>query len=141
MKNGITGLGGIFFKSKDPKASMDWYAQNLGLEVDGQYGTSFSWLSDQNPENRGYTVWSRVKETTDYFKPAELPFMVNFRVANLEALLVELAAKGIQQIGEMQAFEYGKFAWIMDPNGVKIELWEPNDEAYNQMAGSQVHKT
>jgi predicted enzyme related to lactoylglutathione lyase len=140
-RKGITGLGGIFFKSKDPKASMDWYSKNLGLTVDENYGASFLWRSDQNPEKAAYSVWSPFKETTKYFEPAQVPFMINFRVENLVELLHDLKANGIEQVGEMQEFEYGKFAWIIDPDGVKIELWEPADQSYGDMCGDKIHRT
>lgn len=109
--------------------------------MDGAYGTSFSWRSGESPEKKGFTAWSPMKNDTTYFNPSEQPFMINYRVEDLEALLVELKKEGIDQVGEMESHEYGKFAWIMDPNGVKIELWEPIDEEYDRMVGDGVHLT
>ena len=137
----VTGLGGIFFKTADPKQSMEWYQKHLGIQMDGSYGTSFVWRSAQNPENKGFTAWSPMKKDTTYFSPSEQPFMINYRVENLEALLAVLKEEGIDQVGEMESHEYGKFAWIMDPNGVKIELWEPFDTKYDEMVGDGVHPT
>ncbi len=128
----VTGIGGIFFKTKDPAKTKAWYAKHLGLNAD-DYGTSFEWRYSDDPDKKGFTAWSPMKESTDYFFPSEKQFMINFRVANLEALIVELKKEGVEQIGEVQLFEYGKFAHILDPEGNKIELWEPVDEEYTKM--------
>jgi predicted enzyme related to lactoylglutathione lyase len=128
----VTGIGGIFFKANDPKKIKQWYGNHLGLNTD-DYGTSFEWRQSDDPDKKGYTAWSPMKENTDYFFPSEKQFMINFRVANLEALLIELKNEGVEQIGEIQLFEYGKFAHILDPEGNKIELWEPADEEYTKM--------
>ena len=116
----VTGLGGVFYKVADPASTRAWYAEHLGMAVD-DYGCSFA--PDADP--KAQTVWSPFKAATDYFVPSALPFMVNFRVDDLDALLAELAAKGIACVGEPLAESYGKFGWIMDPDGLKIELWEP----------------
>ncbi len=128
----VTGIGGIFFKTKDPAKTKAWYTKHLGLNAD-DYGTSFEWRHSDDPDKKGFTAWSPMKESTDYFFPSEKQFMINFRVANLEALIVELKKEGVEQIGEVQLFEYGKFAHILDPEGNKIELWEPVDEEYTKM--------
>lgn len=125
MNKKVTGIGGIFFKSKNPETTKQWYAQHLGLKVDN-YGSTF-WWKDQNGKDC-LTQWSPFKSDTDYFDPSSQPFMVNYRVENLTELLTELKNAGIKQVGEIQEFDYGKFAWIMDPDGHKIELWEPVDE-------------
>ena len=130
----VTSLGGIFFKSNDPKKINAWYETHLGISTD-QYGTSFEWRHADDPSKKGFTVWSPFKETTDYFAPSEKGFMINFRVENLEELLKLLQSEGIEQVGETQVYEYGKFAHIMDPEGNKIELWEANDEEYDKMIG------
>ncbi len=135
----VTSIGGIFFKCNDPKAQREWYANHLGLKVD-DYGTSFEWRKSDKPEEKGFSVWSTFKNDTDYFQPSQKDFMVNFRVDDLEALLEVLKKEGVQQVGEMQVFEYGKVAHIMDPEGNKIELWEPNDGQYGDMVGSVVTK-
>ncbi len=135
----VTSIGGIFFKCNDPKAQREWYANHLGLKVD-DYGTSFEWRKSDKPEEKGFSVWSTFKNDTDYFQPSQKDFMVNFRVEDLGALLEVLKKEGVQQVGEMQVFEYGKFAHIMDPEGNKIELWEADDEQYGKMVGSVVTK-
>jgi predicted enzyme related to lactoylglutathione lyase len=129
----VTGLGGIFFKCNDPEKLREWYAEHLGLNTD-QYGTSFEWRKADMPESKGYTVWSTFKNDTVYFAPSEKQYMFNFRVENLEWLLEELKKEGINQIGEIQVYEYGKFANIMDPEGNKIELWEANDDEFEKMS-------
>lgn len=139
MKKKVTALGGIFFKCNDPKAQREWYANHLGLVTD-DYGTTFEWRKSDRPEEKGYSVWSTFKNDTDYFAPSTKEFMINFRVADLVGLLAELKKEGIQQVGEIQEFEYGKFAHIMDPEGNKIELWEPVDGEYGKMVGDVVTK-
>jgi predicted enzyme related to lactoylglutathione lyase len=129
----VTSIGGIFFRTKDPKAIREWYGKHLGLNIDDQYGTSFEWRHAEAPEKKGYTVWSPFKETTDYFGPNGKDFMINYRVENLEKLLEVLKSEGVEVAGDIQTFEYGKFGWIMDPEGNKIELWEPVDEEYDKM--------
>jgi D-3-phosphoglycerate dehydrogenase len=123
----VTGIGGVFFKSSDPKSLKDWYKTHLGLGTD-DYGCTFWWKDDAG--NPCATQWSPFSETTGYFAPSEKPFMQNFRVHDLDALLGNLRAEGVETVGEPQTFDYGKFAWIMDPEGNKIELWEPNDRAF-----------
>jgi lactoylglutathione lyase len=135
----VTGIGGIFFKCDDPQAQRDWYANHLGLKVD-DYGTSFEWRKADKPDEKAYSVWSTFKKDTDYFEPSKKEFMINFRVDDLEALLVELKNEGVQIVGEVQQFEYGKFAHIMDPEGNKIELWQSIDEEYGKMVGDVVTK-
>ena len=138
---GINGFGGIFFKTENPKETMAWYKEVLGLKTDGAYGATFEWRSLENPERKGSTVWSPFKQETDYFSPSEKPFMLNFRVKNLDKLLAHLQEKGITQIGETQVFDYGKFAWILDPEGIKIELWEPEDEVFGAMTEGNTQPT
>jgi len=128
----VTSLGGIFFKCKDPKQIREWYRDHLGFKTD-DYGANFEWRHADDPNKKGTTVWSPFKESTDYFKPSEKEFMINFRVENLEELLKILKEEGVEQIGEMQVYEYGKFAHIMDPEGNKIELWEAVDEVFGEM--------
>jgi predicted enzyme related to lactoylglutathione lyase len=126
----VTGIGGLFFKAKDPEKIKEWYKQHLGLPCN-QYGANFTWKKD-NGEN-GYTVWSPFKEDTTYFDPAEKPFMFNYRVENLDALLEVLKAEGVTVVGTTEVYDYGKFGWIMDPEGNKIELWEPVDKVFDEM--------
>ncbi|WP_424492980.1 VOC family protein [Salinimicrobium sp. GXAS 041] len=127
MKNRVTGIGGIFFKTKDPNAVKDWYNKHLGLNTD-QWGCTF-WWKDENG-NKCSTQWSPFKEDTTYFEPSKKEFMMNFRVENLEELLEVLKEEGVEVMDEIQKVEEGKFGWIMDPEGNKIELWEPNDKAF-----------
>ena len=122
----VTGLGGFFFKSTDPGAAKNWYKKHLGLNTD-DYGCTFKW-KDEN-ENDGTTHWSPFKADTDYFEPSKKEFMMNFRVENLVELLKVLKKEGITIVGEMEEYEYGKFGWILDNDGNKVELWEPIDAA------------
>ncbi len=126
MPNKVTGLGGIFFKCDDPAAVREWYNKHLGLNA-GQYGATFDWRHDEEPDKKGQSVWNTFPKTTKYFEPSGKEFMINLRVENLEWLVEELKKEGIALVGEMQVYEYGKFAHIMDPEGNKIELWEAID--------------
>lgn len=125
----VTGIGGIFFKCENPEAIKKWYSENLGLGVDA-YGSNFIWRQAGNPEKKGHTQWSPMSSETDYFGPSQKDFMINYRVANLEKLVDELRRNGVEVVDEIETFEYGKFVHIMDPEGHKVELWEPNDEVY-----------
>lgn len=132
MKKRVTGIGGIFFKVKDPNATKTWYQKHLGLSTD-KYGTAFEWRSSENPESKGFTQWSPMQDSTDYFLPSQKEFMINYRVEDLEGLVAELKAEGVQVLDEIQTFEYGKFVHILDPDGHSIELWEPIDEVYDDL--------
>ncbi|RZJ68507.1 MAG: hydroxyacid dehydrogenase [Flavobacterium sp.] len=123
----VTGIGGVFFKTKNPDELKDWYKKHLGLNTD-QYGCTFWWKDRYG--NDCSTQWSPFAEDTTYYEPSEKQFMQNFRVSNLDLLLEKLAADGVTMVGEPEAHEYGKFGWILDPEGNKIELWEPNDRAF-----------
>lgn len=126
MKKRVTGLGGFFFKTKDPDKIKDWYARQLGLATDA-YGCTFWWKDKEGKDCA--TQWSPMKDDTSYFKPSTSSFMINFRVENLEELLGVLSQEGITVVGEMETYDYGKFGWILDPDGNKIELWEPLNES------------
>lgn len=128
----VTGVGGIFFKCKNPEEIRNWYSEKLGLTTD-KYGTSFEWRQSQNPEQKGFTVWGPFADSTGYFNPSKKEFMINLRVDNLRELLEELKAKDVDTIGEIEEFEYGLFAHIIDPEGTKIELWEPFDNEYDKI--------
>jgi len=123
----VTGLGGVFFKSNDPKAINEWYVKNLGLPV-GQYGTTFEWREDEDPEKKGSTSWCAFPNDTKYFNPSEKPFMINYRVDNLVSLVEELKKENVTIVDELAEYDYGKFIHILDPEGNIIELWEPADE-------------
>ena len=127
MKKRVTGLGGFFFKSKDPDNVKKWYNEHLGLNTD-QYGCTFHWKDHEGKDCS--TQWSPMNEDTEYFKPSEKQFMMNFRVENLEELLKVLKKEGVTVVGEMETYDYGKFGWILDPEGNKIELWEPVDQDF-----------
>ena len=120
-------MGGFFFKTKDPNAIKQWYNKHLGLNTD-QYGCTF-WWKDKKGEDCS-TQWSPMKEDTNYFEPSESPFMMNFRVENLVELLKVFGQEGVTVVGEIEEYNYGKFGWILDPDGNKLELWEPNDKAF-----------
>jgi predicted enzyme related to lactoylglutathione lyase len=123
----VTGIGGVFFKAESPEAMKEWYNKHLGIPAD-KYGHIFRWRGDANPEERGSTTWSPFPASTTYFAPSEKQWMINYRVENLKALLEELRKEGVTVIGEMEEYDYGKFGWILDPEGNKIELWEPVEE-------------
>lgn len=128
----VTGIGGIFFKCKDPQKVKEWYKEHLGMNTD-EYGCSFKFRKEENPEKNGYLQWSPFNEDTKYFDPSDKQFMINYRVENLVDLLEELRSSGVQVVGEIQEFDYGKFAHIVDLEGNKIELWEPVDEVFDAM--------
>ncbi len=123
----VTGIGGMFFKAENPTLLKEWYKKHLGLNTD-DYGCTFWWNDKKG--NDCSTQWSLFKNDTNYFEPSKKEFMQNFRVHDLEGLLKKNIAEGVTIIGEMQTYEYGKFAWILDLEGNKIELWEPIDSAF-----------
>jgi len=122
----ITGIGGIFFKCKDPDKMKDWYKAHLGFETD-PYGTSFEWRQSNDTTKKGLTVWSPVSDMTTYFEPSAKEFMINYRVENLAELVEQLKNEGVTVLDEIETFEYGKFVHLLDIENNKIELWEPND--------------
>lgn len=128
----VTGIGGIFFISEDPGASREWYAQNLGLEVN-QWGSSFEFRNAHRPEEINYLQWSPSKLGSDHFKPAKKEFMINYRVQNIEGLVEKLRANGVTILDEIENFDYGKFVHILDLEGNKLELWEPVDSVFTAM--------
>lgn len=136
----VTGIGGIFFKCKDPGKMRDWYQQNLGLETN-EYGSVFEWYQGADNTKKGFTQWSPFKETTTYFEPSQREFMINYRVADIEALVKELKQNGVTVVDEIESYEYGKFVHILDMEGNKIELWEPNDEEYEKLGKQLGSKT
>ena len=121
----VLGVGGIFFKSPDPQRLYQWYSQWLGLNVELEAGVTFvSFHPGTMPQN-GYTVCSAFNSTTDYFTPSDKGFMFNLVVYNLEEALRQVKAGGAQTVGNLEKNEYGQFGWFMDPDGNKVELWEP----------------
>ncbi|MGJ8734054.1 MAG: VOC family protein [Cellulophaga sp.] len=123
----VTGLGGFFFKTEDPDKIKQWYKDRLGLDTD-RYGCTFWWKDKEG--NDCSTQWSPMKNDTTYFEPSKSSFMMNFRVENLVKLLEVLKAEGVTIVGEIEEYSYGKFGWILDPDGNKLELWEPKDDAF-----------
>ena len=130
----VTGIGGIFFRAKDPQRTKEWYGKNLGMAIN-DYGSSIEFRNAHRPDEINYLQWSPFDENTDYFKPSEKQFMINYRVQNIEGLVEKLRENGVTIVDEIQAFDYGKFIHIMDPEGNKIELWEPVDIVFTSMGG------
>lgn len=128
----VTGIGGIFFKTKDPEKMKEWYNNNLGL-VTNEYGSVFEFRSSDEPDKKNYSEWSPFKENTDYFEPSQKEFMINYRVENIEKLVEELRKAGVTICDEIETYEYGKFVHILDPENNKIELWEAIDESFTGM--------
>ncbi|MGB5435373.1 MAG: VOC family protein [Maribacter sp.] len=127
MEKRVTGLGGFFFKAKNPDKIKTWYKEHLGLNTD-PYGCTFWWKDHKGHDCS--TQWSPMNEDTNYFEPSKKQFMMNFRVDNLVELLKVLKAEGVTVVGNIEEYEYGKFGWILDPEGNKLELWEPIDKAF-----------
>ena len=121
----VTGIGGVFFKASDPKALGEWYRKHLGLDVEEWGGVVFKWVTTENPTGTGTTTWNPFKADTSYFSPSKAAFMVNFRVHDLHALLAALRAEGCEVDAKVEESEYGKFGWVMDPEGNRLELWQP----------------
>ena len=125
----VTGIGGIFFKCKDPKAVNEWYKKHLGFDT-SPYGTSFEWLEIDpatDVAKKGLTQWNPFAENTKYFEPSPKDFMINYRVENLETLVEQLKNEGVEIVDKIEDSEYGKFVHIIDVEGNKVQLWEPKD--------------
>jgi catechol 2,3-dioxygenase-like lactoylglutathione lyase family enzyme len=118
----VTGLGGVFFKADDPERLYGWYEKHLGLKRE-EGGVNFRWRDIDGAD--GKTVWAIFDKDTKYFDPSRAPFMMNFRVDDLDALLEQLRAQGVWIDEKREDWDYGRFAWVMDPEGNRIELWEP----------------
>jgi len=130
----VTGIGGIFFFCDDPAAVREWYGKNLGLEI-SEYGSSFEFRNAHRPEEINYLQWSPFQKGDAYFVPSKKEFMVNYRVQNIEALVERLKENGVTVVDEIETYDYGKFVHILDPEGTKIELWEPIDSVLTQIGG------
>lgn len=124
----VTGVGGVFFKARNPQKLMEWYSEHLGLQFNHGF-TEFKWADDEANKitGTGSTTFAIFKEDSANFNPGEKPFMINFRVSDLRALLAELREKGVAASDEIQEYDFGRFGWIVDPEGNKIELWEPRE--------------
>jgi predicted enzyme related to lactoylglutathione lyase len=127
MEN-VTGIGGIFIKAKNPKTLAKWYKENLGIDFTNDNYATFRWINENDPDVPGTTVVSFIKEDSEYTNPSESKFMINFRVKNLHMLLFTLKHNGVWVADKTAYYEHGSFGWIMDPEGNKVELWEPKDE-------------
>ena len=121
----VTGIGGIFIKARDPERMKDWYRRHLGIDIQSWGGTSFRWQTPERPEPDGMTVWSIFPPDTRYFDPSPAPFMVNYRVDDLHAVLAALRDEGCTVDAKVEESEFGKFGWVMDPEDNRIELWQP----------------
>ena len=136
----VTGIGGIFFKCKDPKKMRAWYEANLGLNTN-EYGAVFEWRQGADSSKKGFTQWSPFSEKTKYFEPSAKDFMINYRVDNLAGMVDQLKQAGVTITDKIETVEYGKFVHIMDIEGNKIELWEPNDIEYERLGEKMGAKT
>lgn len=129
----VIGIGGVFFRSNDPKVTRGWYKNYLGLDNHQEWGTSFEWRQAPDGKTKGYTAWNPFPRDTDYFGESGQQFMVNYRVADLEALIETLRTEGVEIAKEIEAFDYGKFAHIVDGDGMRVELWQANDGEYEKI--------
>jgi len=136
----VTGIGGIFFKCKDPGKMREWYQTHLGVNTN-QYGAVFEWRQASDSTKKGFTNWSPFAEATKYFEPSTKDFMINYRVENLESLVEVLKKEGVTVTDTIETVDYGKFVHIMDIEGNKVELWEPNDVEYEKLGVEMGSKT
>lgn len=125
----VTGIGGVFFKCRDPKALARWYRDHLGMQPEDFGGAVFRWRDQEHPEKSNFTIWGPFPEDTKYFDPSNRAFMVNLIVDDLDAMLARLRAAGVEVDERVEEYDYGRFGWFMDPEGTRIELWEPPREA------------
>lgn len=121
----VVGIGGVFFKAKDPQALRAWYRKHLGMDIQDWGGMAFRWNTPEEPAPDGTTIWSVFEESSTYFAPSTARFMVNYVVRDLHAVLAALRAEGCAVDEKSEESEYGKFGWVMDPEGNRIELWQP----------------
>jgi predicted enzyme related to lactoylglutathione lyase len=123
----VTGIGGIFFKARDPKALVEWYRRHLGIPIEDSVAL-FTWRGGKEGKVQGHTVWSIFPAGTKYFGDDGASFMINYRVADLDAVMAALRQESVKVAGKIEESEYGRFAWVADPEGHRIELWEPPKE-------------
>lgn len=128
----VTGVGGIFFKSKNPTELKKWYSENLRMNTD-EYGTNFEWREGADSSKKGFTQWSPFKDDTKYFLPSEKDYMFNYIVYNLDELLIHLKSQNVTILDTIETYEYGRFVHILDLENNKIELWEPISEEYDKI--------
>ena len=121
----VTGIGGVFFKSTgDHKKLAEWYSQNLGIPLEPWGGAILRWTADKS-EDQGLTVWHVTEKNTEWFSPSHSSFMINYRIDNMSEMLAQLTRNGVEISKGPESHENGKFAWVLDPDGNKVELWEP----------------
>ena len=121
----VTGIGGVFFKAKDAPALQAWYRRHLGIDVQAWGGAAFRWVDAEGKPTGGTTIWSVGAESGDPFAPSKAPFMINYRVDDVVALVAALKSEGCNVLDKIDDSDYGKFAWVIDPEGNKVELWQP----------------
>jgi len=140
MKKGkVTGIGGIFFKCTDPEKTKAWYTEHMGMTTD-QWGAPFEYRLSDNPEVKGFLQWSPFKEDSTHFTPSKKEWMINYRVDDIVAMVDRLKAEGVTICDKIETYDYGKFVHIMDDDGNKIELWEPVDNAFDDMYNGKTNK-
>ena len=137
----VTGIGGIFFKSDDPDELKSWYQKHLDIQPDADGYIQFDWREKDDPEQTGLTVFGPFSKDTKYFDPSQKPYMFNFRVDDLDALLEALRAEGVEVEDKIEDGDFGKFGWIMDPEGRKIELWQPPESKQPFTDAAQTDET
>ena len=132
----VTGIGGVFFRSRDPKALTEWYSDRLGIVPADDGAVQMWWREDEDPDRRAHTVWSPFSADTEYFGPTSNQFMINYRVDDLDEMLQELESAGVEIDPKREESEFGRFARIVDPEGNRIELWEPPPGMYHHTSGN-----
>jgi len=138
-KGRVTGIGGIFFKCTDPAKTKQWYTDHLGMITD-QWGAPFEYRLADRPEVKGFLQWSPFQGETKHFEPSTKQFMINYRVEHIEDLVEQLRGAGVTICDEIETYDYGKFVHIMDNDGNKVELWEPVDNAFDDMYNGKTNK-
>ncbi|TNE97021.1 MAG: VOC family protein [Bacteroidetes bacterium] len=128
----VTGIGGVFFFSENPEEARQWYSDNLGFDVN-EWGATFQSRNIDRPDEINHLQWSPFQTDSEYFQPSSKPYMINYRVQNIEGLIEKLRANGVVMLDEIASYDYGKFVHVMDPEGNKIELWEPVDQVFTDM--------
>lgn len=122
----VTGIGGVFFKARDPEGMAKWYGKHLGIQAEHGYA-DFTWREKDHPDQIGHTAWAIFETDATHFGQSSKSLMINYRVSNLERMLEQLRREGVK-IEKVEDFDYGRFAWIMDPEGNRVELWEPKEK-------------
>lgn len=130
----VTGIGGVFFESDNPKQVREWYSKNLGLEIN-DYGSTFEFRNANRPEEVNYLQWSPFRKGSSYFAPSKNGLMINYRVQNIEGLIRNLRSNGVTIVDTLEVYDYGKFIHILDSEGNKVELWEPVDSVLTGFGG------